>query len=93
MKVLSLVLLIILLALQYRLWVGDASLAHLNRLESGIADQSLENARLEEQNRLLAARVHSLKEGTEGLEERARSSLGMIKEGETFFMVVEQESE
>lgn len=82
------VLLILLLAgLQYRLWIGDGSLAQVNLLQQQIADQKGENERLLERNRILEAEVMELKRGMETVEERARQELGMLKEGETLYLL------
>ncbi len=89
MKWLILTLSVLLLGLQYRLWVGDGSLADVVRLSDGIEVQVQENDRLRERNRILATEVDGLKSGLDAVEERAREDLGMIKPGETFFMVVE----
>lgn len=91
MKWLITLLLILLAGLQYRLWVGEGSLAHIAELDQKISLQRAENERLREQNRVLAVEVNELKSGLEGVEERARKELGMIKEGETFYMVVEKQ--
>ena len=89
MKFLIPILLIIFVALQYRLWVGDGSKAQLARLEADIIRQQAENERIRARNKLLAAEIDALKNGTIGVEERARQHMGMIKEGETFFMIVD----
>ncbi len=89
MKWLSVTLFILLLGLQYRLWVGEGSLAEVVRLGDERAIQAQENDRLRERNRILAAEVDGLKSGLDAVEERAREDLGMIKPDETFFMVVE----
>lgn len=91
MKILVTILIIVVVALQYRLWIGDGSIAHVVRLKDQIEKQQTENQRLKERNRLLAAEVESLKNGTDSIEARARSQMGMIKEGETFFMIVDEE--
>lgn len=88
MKWLILVLLLMLAGLQYRFWVGDTSYAQVMRLEHAIAQQEQENSRLQHRNQVLAVEVNDLKTGTDGIEERARHDLGMIKQGETFYMVV-----
>lgn len=90
MKILLTVLTIILLCLQYRLWVGEGSIAHVVRLNDQITIQQSENNALKERNRYLAAEVDALKNGTDGIEERARHQMGMIKEGETFFLIVDE---
>ncbi len=83
------VLLLLLGGLQYRLWVGDGSLAQVNSLNKQIADQQGENERLLERNRILEAEVLELKQGMETVEERARQELGMVKEGETLYQLIE----
>ena len=89
MKWLSVTLLLILLALQYRLWIGDGSVAHVVRLDRELQRQSAANERLQERNRILAIEVEDLKEGLNSVEERAREEMGMIKDGETFYMLIE----
>ena len=80
---LFLVLILLLAGLQYRLWVGDGSLAEISELKRQIAAQQGENRHLLERNRILEAEVLELKKGMETVEERARHELGMVKEGET----------
>ncbi len=84
------ILIIILLSLQYRLWFSDSSLVEVWRLQDAVEAQLQENEQLRERNRALEAEVSDLKTGTEAIEERARSELGMIKEGETFYQTVEE---
>ncbi|WP_439861283.1 cell division protein FtsB [Pseudomonas sp. MBLB4136] len=84
-----LVLVLLLAGLQYRLWIGDGSLAQVADLKQQIADQQGENQRLLERNRILEAEVLELKKGMETVEERARHELGMVKEGETLFQLTE----
>lgn len=91
MKWIVAILLILLVGLQYRLWVGEGSLADVARLEREIHKQQAENNRLRERNRVLAVEVEELKSGLDSVEERARSDMGMIKKGETFYMVIEKE--
>lgn len=91
MKWLAIVLTLVLLGLQYRLWIGDGSLADVARLNHKIEKQQAENERLQERNGVLAAEVKALKNGLDAIEERARTDMGMIKKGETFYMVVEEE--
>lgn len=90
MNWLIVVLSVLLLALQYRLWIGEGSLAEIDRLDRKILAQSAENERLLAGNDRLSAKVRELKEGHVGLESRARASLGMVKKGETYFMFVEE---
>ncbi len=88
MKWLATALLAALLLLQYRLWLSNDGMREVRRLQAAVSAQQAENARLTERNRQLAAEVHDLKQGYAALEERARSDLGMIAGGETFYQVV-----
>ncbi|WP_073261641.1 cell division protein FtsB [Phytopseudomonas punonensis] len=83
------VLILVLAGLQYRLWVGEGSLAQVTELQQQIADQQGENERLLERNRILEAEVMELKKGMETVEERARHELGMVKDGETLYQLAE----
>lgn len=82
-------LLVLLAGLQYRLWFADGGLVEVHRLEQAVAEQAARNERLRERNRALAAEVRDLKQGLDAVEARARSELGMVREGETFYQVVE----
>lgn len=82
-------LVLVLAGLQYRLWVGDGSMAQIEKLQQQIAEQKGENARLLERNHILEAEVMELKQGTETVEERARHELGMVKDGETLYQISE----
>ncbi len=91
MKALLAVLLVLLTGLQYRLWIAEGSWADVTRLEREIEKQASENERLKERNRRLSIEVQALKNGLDSVEERAREDLGMIREGETFYMMVDPE--
>lgn len=82
------ILLLLLLGLQYRLWMGEGSWVDAARLEREINLQQAENDRLHERNQVLAIEVENLKNGLDSVEERARNDIGMIKQDETFFMVL-----
>lgn len=86
---LFLVLLLLLAGLQYRLWVGNGSLAQVASLTQQIEDQHAENESLLERNRVLDAEVMELKKGLETVEERARHELGMVKDGETLYQLAQ----
>lgn len=86
---LALILLALLAGLQYYLWVGDGGVVKVRELKDAIEVQKGENRRLKERNSALEAEVLDLKQGFEAIEERARSELGMVREGETFYQVVE----
>ena len=82
-------LVVLLVALQYRLWVGPGSRADLYGLQNEIAAQKVELERLRVRNQELQAEVEDLRTGEAALEERARRELGMIKAGEAFIQVIE----
>ena len=85
-----LVLLLVLLGwLQYRLWFGGGGEREVEALQQQVNQQARDNAGLRQRNEALAAEVEDLKSGEAAVEERARSELGMIKPGETFYRVVD----
>ncbi len=90
MRLLTAILVLLVVLVQYRLWFGDGGVPELVRIERAIASQRAENERLAERNRLLAAEVADLKEGVAAIEERARRELGWIGEGETFYQIVDR---
>jgi cell division protein FtsB len=92
MRTLIAILVVLFLLLQHRLWFGDSSLVKVWRMQQRIEQLREENRALGERNRALEAEVRDLKKGVAAIEERAREELGMIKEGETFFQVIEQEN-
>lgn len=89
LRYVALVLLILLIALQVKLWVGQGGMEEVWRLEKAVAAQKRENDELKARNDALIAEVADLKDGEEAIEERARSELGLIKPGEKFYQVVE----
>ena len=74
--------------LQYKLWFGDNSRRELNEVAADVVAQESINAELASRNEALEVEVLDLKTGLEAVEERARSELGMIETGETFYMIV-----
>jgi cell division protein FtsB len=90
-RLLFALLLVMFFILQYRLWVGQGSMAEVFRLQQQINNQQAQLLQKKERNARLRAEVDSLKTGLEAVEARARSDLGMIKDGETFYQIVEPE--
>ena len=88
MKWLAAALLLVVVLLQYRVWISDSGVHEVDRLQHAVAAQRSENEQLTDRNRQLAAEVRDLKTGMGALEERARSDLGMIASHETFYQVV-----
>ena len=80
---------VLLLVMFYRLLFAEGSFRHVASLERDVASLREAVSQLEERNQLMAADVRDLKEGTEAVEEIARKDLGMIREGETFFLIVD----
>ncbi|MCW8908283.1 MAG: cell division protein FtsB [Sedimenticola sp.] len=89
MRLLIALLIVLLVVLQFRLWVGEGSLAELHLLKQDIAEQKRELEQMRRRNQALQAEVSDLKKGLEAIEERARHDLGMIREGETFYQIIE----
>ncbi len=89
MRILLVILLTLLVVLQYRLWVGEGSLAEVRTLQAQVERRHEQNAALRARNEALRAEVEDLKSGLAAIEERARSELGMIRDGEHFYQVVD----
>ncbi len=83
------ILLLLLFGLQYALWMGDKNVFDLRRLQNTVEAVQIENEQLSRRNDKLLAEVIDLKEGGEMVETLARSELGLIKEGETFYQIVD----
>ncbi len=82
-------LLLIVAALQYKLWLGDGSISSWKHLEKELAAHEIENHKLAAQNRILETEVIELKQGEDALEEQARLELGMIKDNETYYQLMD----
>lgn len=80
----TLVLVVLLAALQYPLWFGKGGLLRVRDMERQLAAQRELNQSLEARNASQEAEVRNLKSGYEAIEERARFELGMVKDGEVF---------
>jgi cell division protein FtsB len=89
MKFLGLALVVLIALIQYPLWLGKGSWLRVLEVDQLIKAQRDKNAKLLARNQLLDAEVRDLKQGVEAIEERARSELGMIKQDEVFFQVLE----
>ncbi|MDP3282344.1 MAG: cell division protein FtsB [Nitrosomonas sp.] len=88
MKLLSFILLLLIAAMQYPLWYGKASWLKVWQVDQDVVAARENNLLLQNRNNKLEAEVNDLKQGFEAIEERARSDLGMIKEGEILFQIV-----
>lgn len=83
-------LLVVILSLQARLWTGQGSLAHVSGLKEQVELRTAANESKMQRNEILKAEIKDLREGLEAVEDIARSELGLIKKGETFFLLVEE---
>lgn len=88
MRWVALILVVLLIALQLKLWLGEGGMRDLDALRARVVAQDAENAQLKKRNEALSAEVQDLKHGQQAIEARARSELGLIKPGETFYQVV-----
>jgi len=82
-------LIALLVLLQYPLWFGGGGYINVWQFRHEIDTQKQENHLLRERNRSQAAEVVNLQQGLDAIEERARTELGMVKKGETFFQIIE----
>ena len=89
MRLLALILLILLGLLQYRLWFSPGGVKDVRQLEAAKEQLKEENEQSRERNASLAAEVADLKRGLDAVEEKARTEMGMIKEDEVFYQIVE----
>ncbi|WP_049621454.1 cell division protein FtsB [Frateuria defendens] len=85
----ALILLLALIGLQMKLWTGSGGMHEVEALRAAVKKQGEENDRLRRRNEALGADVDDLKTGEQAVEARARAELGLVKQGETFYQVVE----
>ena len=84
-----LILIFFFLMIQFDIWIKNDGFYRVQELEELIENQLEENQKLKIQNQLLEREIEDLKSGTESIEEKARTDLGMIKDGEEFYLIVE----
>ena len=87
MRTVALIFVLLILALQYPMWLGKGGWLQLRELKAQVETQRRTNAELKARNAALDAEVRDLKQGYEAIEERARSDLGMIRQDEIFFQL------
>ena len=88
-KILFAVLLLLGFALQFRLWTGEGSYAHVVALQTQLETRTVENEVKASRNRLLRAEIIDLRQGLDAIEERARTEFGLIKKDETFILLID----
>ena len=87
MRWIPLILAALILLLQYPLWFGKGGWFKVWELSREVETQKQANRQAQARNAVMDAEVRDLKQGSDAIEERARSELGMIKRGEMFFQV------
>lgn len=93
MKLLALLLISIIALLQYQLWFGKGSWISVWDLKKQVTAERKINRDLQTRNTIMEAEVNDLKQGFDAIEERARSELGMIKQDEFFFQILNNNQE
>ena len=92
MKLLTLALVGLIALLQYPLWLGKGSWSRVWEVDQQLRTQRETNLKLQTRNTALDAEVRDLKQGLDAIEERARNELGMIKQDEIFFQILNEQS-
>ena len=90
MKALTLIFVVLIALLQYPLWLGKGSWLRVWNITQQIEEQKDKNIMFKLRNETLSAEVQDLKQGNAAIEERARTELGMIKQDEVFYQVIDQ---
>ncbi len=93
MRVLGIILGVLIVLIQYPLWLGKGGWVRAWDNDRQLAAQKAHNLRLQERNDALEADVRDLKQGSEAIEERARFELGMVRQDEVFVQIVEPRAE
>ena len=89
MRLLALALLVAIALLQYPLWLGKGGWLRVWEVDRQLGAQRATNQKLQSRNAVLDAEVRDLKQGFEAVEERARSELGMVRQDEIFFQILD----
>lgn len=92
MKFLTFIFVILILALQYPLWLGKGGWLNVISLHKQIDQQLKVNEQIKSKNDILLAVVQDLKNGTDVIEGKARFDLGLIKKNETFFLIIDKKN-
>lgn len=89
MRLISVCLAALLLLIQVPLWLGKGGWLRVWDLDKQVVAAQKKNDELKARNAKLNSEVQDLRDGTGAVEERARSELGMIKDGEIFVQILE----
>jgi cell division protein FtsB len=93
MKTFGIILAVLIVLIQYPLWLGRGGWVRAWDIDRQLAAQKAQNDRLAARNEALTAEVQDLKQGLEAIEERARFELGMVRQDEVFVQIVEPRTE
>lgn len=93
MKFLGSIFAVLIITLQYQIWLGDNGAPEIEKLKQQIALQNQENQALKDQNELLKKEIQALRKNPALLEEIAREQLGLIKPNETFYRIIPKEND
>jgi len=89
MRLLAITLVALILLIQYPLWLGKGGWLRVWEVDRQLGAQRATNQKLQSRNAVLDAEVRDLKQGFEAVEERARSELGMVRQDEIFFQILD----
>lgn len=89
LKILTIVLFVIFSFLEYRFWCSDDSILKVAKLNNSLASQNAELVVLKGRNQEIAAKINNIKTHASAIEEQARYELGMIRQGEKYYQVVD----
>jgi len=87
MRILTVILIIVFILLQIDIWLKGDGKKRTEELNQMINTQQQENKKMMIRNSELEQEIKDLKDGTEALEEKARTEMGMIKEGEELYLI------
>lgn len=90
MKTIFVALGVLLALLQYEFWFSDGGMKTVWQMKHNIVKQKQINVDLDKRNRMLISEIKDLQNGHTAIEARARNDLGMVKQGEVFYRVVDQ---
>lgn len=91
MRIVIYSMLLLLIAIQYPLWLGKGGWLKVYEMERQLELQQAKNSLLSLRNAKLTGDVTDLKDGTRAIEERARVEHGMLKDGEFFVQILPTE--
>ncbi len=89
MRIIIAILVVLLIALQIQVWQERS---RLQSLDARLSEQVEANVALKNRNDALFAEVQDLRVGLEAIEERARAELGLVGEGESFYLIVDPDA-